>query len=120
MEARAGSEYPGNNNRLNWQTHSNRHIDNAKLFGGTANPPPNRRREKAPIPASLAAIGIGAETIGGEATGELIFSTVPPFRTIGELAAEIVARLARDGVDGQAVPETRPRITGTLRLRWPA
>ena len=46
--------------------------------------------------------------------------TIPHARTIGEIAAEIVARLEQGGVAGPAVPETRARITGTLRLRWPS
>ena len=71
--------------------------------------PPPDPHEKAPIPASLAANGIGAETTGGEANRHWLDSTIAPFRAIADVARDVVATL-----------DNCPRIAGTLSMRWPA
>jgi hypothetical protein len=68
----------------------------------TANRPyrhcdPPGKHKNAPTPASLAANGIGAETIGHEASSQTLFTTLHPFQSIGQLAVAIVARLALGG-----------------------
>lgn len=62
--------------------------------------------ENAATPASLATDGVAA-TIGGKATRYYANSTLAPFQAIGTIARDVV-----DGLD------QRPRIGGTLGLRW--
>ena len=67
------------------------------------------RHENAVTLDSLAASRVTAETIGGKASRSFADSTVAPFQAIGTIARDIV-----DGLD------QRPRIGGTLGLRWSA
>ena len=56
------------------------------------------RHEKAATPASLATNGVAAEPFGWTASGQLLFTTLHPFQSIGQIAAAIIARIALGGV----------------------
>ena len=79
------------------------------LYRLSSEKPPPDPQEKAPIPASLAANGIGAGTTGGEANRHWSNSAIEPFCAISDVAREALAAL-----------DSRPRIAGTLSMRWPS
>jgi hypothetical protein len=84
-----------------------RHEDSTSYTRFTKRPPPPDGQEKAANPASLAANGLAAEPIGGEASGRYSNTTVAAFRAIGDIARDVVASV-----------ESRARIAGTLHPRW--